>query len=94
MRLTLRGFPSDGALMDLLANSAVTGIPALQLALVEPDFDAGGVQRFGNATVSLRILGGVAQKGGLRLAGTSCPVAWANRQLISSGAVAIEGALG
>ncbi len=47
---------------DLLADRLVPRIPAPQLALVEPDLDAGGSQCLGNPLGRLRILRGVAEK--------------------------------
>ena len=46
--------------LDLLADRLVPGIPAAQLALVEPDLDAGGAERLANPLRSLCILRGVA----------------------------------
>ena len=40
----------------------IPGIAAPQLALVEPDFDAGGAQRLANPLRRLRILRGVAEE--------------------------------
>ena len=39
----------EGAIVDLLANRAIPGIPAAKLALVEPDFYACDSKRIGNA---------------------------------------------
>ena len=46
--------------LDLLADRLVPGIPAAQLALVEPDLDAGSAERLANPLRSLCILRGVA----------------------------------
>ncbi len=61
----LLGIPRDDrneqrAVVDLLSDAPIPGISAPQLILVEPDFDAGGLQRIGDALSSLRILGCVA----------------------------------
>jgi hypothetical protein len=42
--------------LDLLADRPVPGVPAPQLALVEPDLDAGGSQCLTNPLGGLRIL--------------------------------------
>jgi hypothetical protein len=50
--------------LDLLADRVVPGVPAPQLALIEPDLDAGGTERFSNTLRRLYILRGVAQEYG------------------------------
>jgi len=63
-RLSVGG--NDGheqrAFANLAADLLVPDIPTAQLALVEPDFDAAGSQRLANASGSIRVLRGVAQK--------------------------------
>ena len=56
----------QGAGLDLPADRLVPGVPAPQLAFVEPDFDTGGAQRLANPLSRLGILRGVAQKYGTR----------------------------
>ena len=46
----------QGAGLDLLADRLVPGVPAPQLALVEPNLDPGGSQCLANLLGSLRIL--------------------------------------
>jgi hypothetical protein len=46
----------DSASLNLLADHLIPRIAAPQLALVEPDFDAGGTQRLANSLRRLRIL--------------------------------------
>jgi hypothetical protein len=50
----------ERAVLDLLADRVVPGIPAPKLALVEPNFDAGRAQRLANLLSGLRVLRGVA----------------------------------
>ena len=54
------------AIVDVPPDLPVPGIAAPQLALVEPDLDAGGPERVANVPRGLRILRGVAQEYGLR----------------------------
>src|SRR5579862_2072531 len=67
---SLRGCRDDGyedrAVVDLFSDLPVPNIPAAQLALIEPDFNAAGPQRFANPPGGLGILGGVAQENGAR----------------------------
>ncbi len=51
-----------GAGLDLLADRLVPGVPASQLALVEPDFAARGTEGFADMAGCLRVLRGVAQE--------------------------------
>jgi hypothetical protein len=46
----------EGAVVDLMPNLLIAGIPAQQLALVEKNLDAGGPQCVANLLGSLRIL--------------------------------------
>jgi hypothetical protein len=56
----VRGVREDreeqGAGLDLLADQLIPGVPAPQLALVEPNLDSAGSQRLANPLGSLRIL--------------------------------------
>ena len=60
----VRGVRDDrqeqGAGLDLLADRGIPGVPAPQLALVEPNLDSGGSQCLANPLGSLRVLGSVA----------------------------------
>jgi hypothetical protein len=55
----------QGAVVDLLPYLPVPHIPTAQLALIEPDLNAGGPERLADAPSELRILGGVAKEYGL-----------------------------
>jgi len=46
----------QSAFVDLLPDLAIPHVPASQLALVEPDLDAGGAERFANLFGSLDVL--------------------------------------
>ena len=65
-RLRARGndWHEERAVADLLADALVPDIPAPQLALIEPDLDAGYAQRFTDPCRSVRVLGRVAEKHG------------------------------
>jgi hypothetical protein len=54
------------ALADLLADRPVPDVSAAQLALVEPDFDAGGSQRRTNPSCRLGVLRRITEKYGPR----------------------------
>src|SRR5215467_11286832 len=48
--------------VDLLPDAMIPGVPASQLALVEPDFDAGRAKSGSDARGRLDVLRGVAQE--------------------------------
>jgi hypothetical protein len=52
----------QGAVANLPPYLLVPGIAAAQLALVEPNFDARGLQRIADATCGRSILRGIAQE--------------------------------
>ena len=52
----------DSASLNLLADHLIPGITAPQLALVEPDLDAGRAQCLANPLRRLRVLRGVAKE--------------------------------
>jgi len=52
----------QSAVVNLLADLAVPGIPTPQLALIEPNLDAAGPKRFANALRRLGILRRIAQE--------------------------------
>ena len=60
--------------MDLAADFLIPHIPAPKLALVEPNFDAGGAQRIAQSLCSFRVLRRVAQKHRLGRVGHGAPV--------------------
>ena len=45
---------------DLITDQMIPGVPAAQLTLIEPNFDAGGAQRLANPSSRLPVLLGVA----------------------------------
>jgi hypothetical protein len=56
MRGTRDDREEQGAALDLLADQLIPGVPAPQLALVEPNLDSAGSQCLANPLGSLRIL--------------------------------------
>jgi hypothetical protein len=55
----------QGAGLDLLADRLIPGVPAPQLALVEPDFDARRPEGFADTAGRLRVLRGIADENGV-----------------------------
>src|SRR5450432_3287527 len=66
LEASLRGCRDDGyedrAVVDLFSDLPVPSIPAAQLALIEPDLNSAGPQRFANLPGGLGILRGIAQE--------------------------------
>ena len=58
----------QSAVLDLLSNLLIPGIPSPQLALIEPNLDAGGAQSVADAARRVRFLTGVTQENRPRLA--------------------------
>jgi hypothetical protein len=52
--------------MELAPDLLIPHVPASQLALVEPDLDARGAERFANPLGCLRVLRGIAKKNRVR----------------------------
>ena len=64
----------ERAVVDLAADFLIPHIPAPQLALIEPNFDAGGAQRVAQSLRSFGVLRRVAQEHRLARVGHGAPV--------------------
>ena len=66
LRARLRGLRDDGdeerAGVDLLADLGIPRVAAAQLVLIEPHFEPGTAQRFGNAPRRRRVVTGIAEE--------------------------------
>src|SRR5580700_7069002 len=74
LRSSRNDWNEQSTILDVLSDLAVPGIAASQLALVEPNLDAGGSECVANMPRGLPILRGIAQEYGLRGLSHDCPV--------------------